>query len=1244
MYSFGKILLCITFSVAGIIARAQSPATLQFIENKGQWDKQVLFSADMQESGFYLHNNGYSVLMRQIVKRDGKTTSGSLYPHKGLVPIAHPDPGHLTAKTSATPNGGSTAANAGNELPNDAMTVNYDVYSVQFAGANSSPRIIPDKPDGGYNNYFIGNNPSLWASHCRTFQGVTYKDMYPGIDVRYYSESGQLKYNLVVHPGADLSQVTLQYNPVSKLYTKNGQLHVSTPMGETIEMSPASYQPNDTGRTEVNCQYKVKGNTVSFSVPDYDPKQTLVIDPTFVFCSFTGSKGDNWGFTATYGSDGSMYLGGIAGDGYLTSPGAYSPGFHGGPAANEYPPDVAIIKLSPNGTQRVWATYLGGADDDELPTSMIEDHNGDLVVVAHTRSADFPTTTTSPTFGPRGGWDIFVSKFSSDGSQLLGSIVIGGSGQDGSNITDQYENPPGAMSLKQNYGDDSRSEVIVDANNNIYMASCTRSPTDFPSTGGFQTSSPGGQDAVVLKVNAAVNTLMWSTYLGGKGDDAAYVLDMSPITGQIFVAGGTASPSFPGVPATGVVQPVFGGIIDGFITALQDNGNSVSLLKSTFIGTASIDQIYGLQFDKLGFPYITGTTLGTNWPHINATYYVAGAKQFVCKLQPDLSAYIYSTVFGTASSTDGPNISPTAFLIDRCENVYVAGWGGIVDHGNAYPSSGTGGLPITSDAVQSSTDGSDFYFFVMQKNATAQLYGSYFGQKGGNFQEHVDGGTSRFDQNGVIYEAICANCYGGATFPTNPKNVWAFTNGTLTPGSLTPSYGGCNEAGVKIAFNLAGVGSGVKASITGKTLSNLGCIPLQVNFTDTIGNAVTYVWNFGDGSAPVTTTVPSTNHTYTQVGIYQIMLISIDPSSCNVQDTSYTTIRAANNSANVAFTDFKIPPCTNLGYEFTNTSTLTAGDKPFTDTSFTWSFGDNSPSVRAGLQTQTHGYPASGVYSVQLILTDTNYCNAPDTVTQTLHVATLVKAQFSTPPTGCTPYNAIFTDNSIGGMQWAWDFGDGSQSTTESPTHLYPNPGAYVVQLIVTDTSTCNKVDTAYETINLFEKPTASFIWGPSPAVQNTPTVFTNNSSHDAVTFTWIFGDGDTLVTTSRDTVSHQYNKTTTYTACLVATNGAGCSDTTCQAVSAIVFPDFDVPNAFTPGRFGQNGVIKVRGFAISKMDWKIYNRWGQLVFESLNLNTGWDGTFKGVLQAMDVYAYTLSVEFSDGTHATKTGDITLLR
>ncbi|HVY74099.1 MAG TPA: gliding motility-associated C-terminal domain-containing protein, partial [Puia sp.] len=138
--------------------------------------------------------------------------------------------------------------------------------------------------------------------------------------------------------------------------------------------------------------------------------------------------------------------------------------------------------------------------------------------------------------------------------------------------------------------------------------------------------------------------------------------------------------------------------------------------------------------------------------------------------------------------------------------------------------------------------------------------------------------------------------------------------------------------------------------------------------------------------------------------------------------------------------------------------------------------------------------------------------------------------------------------------------------------------------------------------------------------------------------------DGDSASRNNTDTVMHQYEKTATFNACLIAINDFGCADTVCQPVDALVNPLLDVPNAFTPGRFGQNSVVMVKGFGIVSMNWRIYNRWGQLVFQSNNPNMGWDGTWKGTPQPMDVYAYTLEAVFFDGTKTTRKGDITLIR
>jgi hypothetical protein len=202
-------------------------------------------------------------------------------------------------------------------------------------------------------------------------------------------------------------------------------------------------------------------------------------------------------------------------------------------------------------------------------------------------------------------------------------------------------------------------------------------------------------------------------------------------------------------------------------------------------------------------------------------------------------------------------------------------------------------------------------------------------------------------------------------------------------------------------------------------------------------------------------------------------------------------------------------------------------------------------------------------------------------------------------------------------------------------------PGTYKVRLIARDPNTCNKIDTSeYFTILVVDKPAASFTWSPNPPMPNTPTQFTNLSI-GAVRYLWNFGDGEssTLVNPL-----HQYNTTGDFNVQLIAYNAQDCSDTFRLTVKALINPLLDVPNAFTPGMNGLNGVVVVKGFGIGKMDWRIYNRWGQLMFQSGSPSIGWDGTYKAKLQPMDVYTYTLDVEFTDGRKLRKTGDITLIR
>ena len=1178
-------------------------AQLQYIENKGQWDKRVHFKADIQTGAFFLEQRGFTVVQH------------------------HPsDLDELTSRTHGHPSSTELHTNAAKKVApvSRDFTLRSHAYRVSFMNTGKGPSIAPEKPLPTYNNYFMGNDKSKWQGDCKIYQAVTYRDMYPNIDVRYYTDAGTLKYDIIVRPGGRISDIALRYDGVDKLEVKNKELIIGTSVGEVKELYPYTYQVQNGTRTTLDCKYVVKENVVRFKVDDYLPNETIVIDPTLIFASFTGSSSDNWGYTATPGPDGSFFAGGISfGTGYPVSVGAFDQTFNGGVDEDSNGPyDIALIKLSPDGVNRIFATYLGGSGNEQ-PHSMVSDGAGNLTIAGRTNSPNYPKIANQ--IGSGGGYDIVVSKFNVSGTALLGSIEIGGKQDDGVNIRKKFDTPDGAETTRRNYGDDARSEVILDGGGNIMLVSSTQSDS-FPVSGSpIQTRYGGGkQDGVILKFTPNLSGLIFGTYFGGSGTDACFVLSINPLTGNVYVAGGTSSTDLPG-NKTNVIGPAYHqGDVDGFITQIDPSGSGI--IKTTYLGTGGNDLVYGIQFDKFGFPYATGTTSGT-WPVINAAFRNTGGKQFIVKMQPDLSSYVYSTVFGSGSAV--PNISITAFLVDRCQNVYVSGWGGKFNNDRQYPNAGTRGLPVTADAIQSTTDGNDFYFFVLEKNAVSQLFGSFYGQNGG-FDDHVDGGTSRFDANGIIYQAICANCGGRSTpsvvFPTTP-GVWSPRNGS----------GNCNEALVKIEMNFGGIGASIKATING-AIDTVGCVPLTVTFTDTLAKGKRYIWNFGDNTPDLDTISSSVSHTYTSVGTFRVRLVAIDSATCNIVDTAYTTVKVSNNIVVPDFVATKTGGCQSLTFLFRNTTTAVLPN--YSPTSFLWDYGDNTPPQRTGFGPTTHTYAAPGTYIVTLIVDDTTFCNAPDSVKKTVRLAVNVQARFDTPDKGCVPYTAQFANTSLGGIDFLWDFGDGSTSTDVNPTHLFGNTGTYQVKLTAIDTSTCNKTDTYTFPITVFAIPNAGFSFSPNPAEPNKPTNF-NNFSTGAITYAWDFADGSTSTLANP---SHQFNATGTFNVCLMATNAAGCTDTFCLDVPAIIIPLLDVPKAFTPGRFGVNGVIKVVGFGIAKMDWRIYNRWGQQVFISGNQADGWDGTFKGSLQPLDVYTYSLDVEFSDGKKIRKAGDISLLR
>ncbi len=738
---------------------------IEFIENQGQWDGSFKYKANTGRGEIFLDKDGFMYLLGDP---DNRMNMDAV--HHGLM---------------------------------DSALLKFHAYQIIFEGSNTLA-IEGTKSQETYYNYFLGNDSKRWKSNIHPYLDLDYKQLYDGIDMHITSEKRNIEYSFLVKPQADPSKIRVRFDGPDKLKIKEGNLEISTSVGNVLEMKPYAYQYINDIRVQVPCDYKLRGNIVTYSFPaDYDHSQLLVIDPTIVFCTFTGSTADNWGFTATYDAQGNFYAGGLVnslpsfpnnpGAHYPVSPGAFQDVFGGGSttSGSQYPSDIAIMKFNSTGVNRIYATYIGGTNNEQPHSLIVDPATNNLIIAGRTYSNNYPVTANAYQDTLAGGADIVVTVLNSTGTGLVGSTYIGGSADDVVNfnaLVGTFGN------LKHNYGDDARSEVQVDSSGNIYVVACTKS-SDFPITASpYQGILSGAQDGVIVKLNRNVSSLIWSTYIGGSGDDAAYNIVLNNDQSSFFVGGGTQSSNFPST-AGSYHSTYQGGTSDGFILKFQNSGN-YNLQKGTFIGTANADQVYGLQVDAHNMVYAMGHSLGGTFPVSNTAYSNPNSTQFVIKLDSDLATNVYSTVFGSGDSAH-TNISPVAFLVDTCENVYISGWGGNLGLAGAPASVGTtNNLPVTPNAAQTITDGYDFYFIVFGKNLASLQYATYFGRystdagKG----EHVDGGTSRFDKNGVIYQAICGNCNGSGgtttTFPTQPAGVWSLHDSNIE----------CNEVALKIAL------------------------------------------------------------------------------------------------------------------------------------------------------------------------------------------------------------------------------------------------------------------------------------------------------------------------------------------------------------------------------------------------------------------------------------------------------------
>lgn len=653
---------------------------ISFTKNVGQWDGQVLFRANAGGATIWITRNGVVYQFTRLAKaaedspapnrlRDGAPAGGLLVPITALY----------------------------DRIGDKPDSVEQLVIRASFIGANSDIEVVAEGEMEYRCNYFIGNDPSKWRTDVPNYEAITLHNVYDGIDLCFSGgQGGELVYHYAVTPGADRNQIRLEYDGSGGTSLDNaGRIIPRTGWGEVTGLlaSPSDGGNLDSGwisQTLVGVRHPNDGGS---TLEKRDP-QTIEL----IYSTYLGGGSWDCGYDAHLNTLGPAIAVDSCGNAYVTG-WTFSSDF---PTENPYQTaqgnwDAFVTKLSVSGSNLIYSTYLGGESYD-YGFDIAVDGSGNAYVTGRTESSNFPTQNPYQ-MSSQGDVDVFVTKLSVSGNSLIYSTYLGGQGSDRglgiaidgngyayvSGFTDSGDFPT-QNPFQVNQGDDdafvtklsiSGSSLIystylgggnrdasygiaADDSGYAYVTGCTES-SDFPTQNPYQVHKDSF-DVFVTKLSVSGNSLVYSTYLGGGGDDCGYGIEVDG-SGNVYVTGISSNSDFP----TQNPYQTYQGGFDAFVTKLSSSGND--LIYSTYLGGESYDYGLGIAVDGSGNAYVTGITSSSDFPTENPYQADQGDWDvFVTKLTSSGGSLIYSTYLGGESHDYGRGIA-----VDASGNAYATG-------------------------------------------------------------------------------------------------------------------------------------------------------------------------------------------------------------------------------------------------------------------------------------------------------------------------------------------------------------------------------------------------------------------------------------------------------------------------------------------------------------------------------------------------------------------------------------------